>query len=319
MEPFVLLLFCSHIWPIWGQYLLRGQVLDFPCFVGILDVSGFCTAGSFGCSGFHWAKFLSTRLGLLSPMAALKPSSVQKSPCASFFALLAACLQLEILSFLSLVHLKQGISSYFVDYFPLFFRVLRHLLRLNQRPLLLRPQYPSQRARGSKKFILARTHEKTIPPRTKFSFSLEIFILSLKFSFSIENFNPRPCFSAARERPEWNFHSRLKISFRIESLIFSISPLEIDFFQSWGPLGSLEKKRGLGKVCRTKVRKTRKMRKMRTAKRRKCRWLALGWLALGVVHGRDSGRLIFIHHHAVLGGAALFDNSAAAVYKNPVP
>ena len=89
----------------------------------------------------------------------------------------------------------------------------------------------TQRARGSKKYILARTHEKTIPPRTKFSFSLEIFILGLKISFSIENFNPRPCFSAAREGPE------MKISFRIESLIFSISPLEIEFFQSWGPLG----------------------------------------------------------------------------------
>ena len=97
---------------------------------------------------------------------------------------------------------------------------------------------PSQRARGSKKFILARTHQKTIPPCTKFSFSHEIFILGLKFSFSIENFNPRPCFSAAREVPGMKKnHSRLKISFCIESLIFSISPLEIDFFQSWGPLG----------------------------------------------------------------------------------
>ena len=95
----------------------------------------------------------------------------------------------------------------------------------------------TQRARGSKKIILARTHEKTIPPRTKFSFSHEIFILDLKISFSIENFNPRPCFSAARKGPGMKFHSRLKISFRIESLIFSILPLEIEFFQSWGPLG----------------------------------------------------------------------------------
>ena len=61
---------------------------------------------------------------------------------------------------------------------------------------------PTQRARGSKKFILARTHEKTIPPRTKFSFSLEIFILGLKFSFSIENFNPRPCFLRPERGPE---------------------------------------------------------------------------------------------------------------------
>ena len=47
-------------------------------------------------------------------------------------------------------------------------------------------------------------------------------------SFSIENFNPRPCFSAAREGPgiEKNILG-WKISFRIESLIFSILPLEL--------------------------------------------------------------------------------------------
>ena len=66
---------------------------------------------------------------------------------------------------------------------------------------------------GIEKIILARTHEKTIPPRTKFSFSLEIFILGLKFSFSIENFNPRPCFSAAREGPG------MKKPFSIENFI----------------------------------------------------------------------------------------------------
>ena len=71
----------------------------------------------------------------------------------------------------------------------------------------------SQRAWGSKKIILARTEEKTIPPRTKFSFSLEIFILGLKLSFSIEYFNPRPFFSAAREGPG------MKISFSIEYFI----------------------------------------------------------------------------------------------------
>ena len=71
----------------------------------------------------------------------------------------------------------------------------------------------AQTARGSKKFILAQTHEKTIPQRTKISFSLEIFILGLKLSFSIENFNPRPCFSAAREGPG------MKISFSIENFI----------------------------------------------------------------------------------------------------
>ena len=78
--------------------------------------------------------------------------------------------------------------------------------------------------------------KKNIPPRTKFSFSLEMFILGLEISFLIESFNPRPCFSAAREGPGMKKnHSRLKISFRIE---FSRWPLEIEFFQSWGPLGS---------------------------------------------------------------------------------
>ena len=57
----------------------------------------------------------------------------------------------------------------------------------------------TQRAQRSKKFILARSLEKTIPTRTKKSFSLENFILGSKISFSIENFNPWPCFSAARE------------------------------------------------------------------------------------------------------------------------
>ena len=80
----------------------------------------------------------------------------------------------------------------------------------------------SQRARGSKKFILARTHEKIILPRTKkCSFSLEIFILGLKISFPIENFNPRPCFSAAREGPG------MKISFSIENFILY---WKLDFF-----------------------------------------------------------------------------------------
>ena len=55
--------------------------------------------------------------------------------------------------------------------------------------------------------------KKTIPPRTKFSFSLEIFILGLKISFSLENVNPRPCFSAAGKGPG------MKISFSIENFI----------------------------------------------------------------------------------------------------
>ena len=94
------------------------------------------------------------------------------------------------------------------------------------------PRGPGDR----KKIILARTHEKkkkTILPRTKFSFSLEILILGLKISFSIENFNPRPCFSAAREGPRMKISFSIEMPFGIESLIFSMSPLEIEFFQPW--------------------------------------------------------------------------------------
>ena len=60
----------------------------------------------------------------------------------------------------------------------------------------------------------------------KFSFSLKIFILGLKFSLSIENFNPRPCFSAAREGPG------MKFSVSIENFI---SYWKLDFFNiaSW--------------------------------------------------------------------------------------
>ena len=90
------------------------------------------------------------------------------------------------------------------------------------RPPLLYTPIPSQRAQRSKTFIIARTHErtttprmkfstppslprgprdrkhslslermkKTTTPRMKFSFLLEIYILGLKCSFSIENYNP---------------------------------------------------------------------------------------------------------------------------------
>ena len=95
------------------------------------------------------------------------------------------------------------------------------------------PKRPGDR----KKFILARTHEKTFPHARNFH-------SRLKFSFSVWNFHsrlkisiPGPVFLRPERGPEWKFHSRLKISFCIESLIFSISPLEIAFFQSWGPLG----------------------------------------------------------------------------------
>ena len=50
----------------------------------------------------------------------------------------------------------------------------------------------TQRAQRSKRIILARTLDKTILPRTKNPFSLEICSLGLKCSFSIEKFNSGP-------------------------------------------------------------------------------------------------------------------------------
>ena len=67
-------------------------------------------------------------------------------------------------------------------------------------------------------------------PRTKFSFSIEIFILGWKFHSRLKISIPDPVLLRPERGPEWKKHSRLKISFRIESLIFSILPLEIDFF-----------------------------------------------------------------------------------------
>ena len=93
----------------------------------------------------------------------------------------------------------------------------------------------TQMAQRSKNVILAR---KKFPPRTKEPFSLEIFILGSKFSFPLESFNPRPCLSVAREGLGMKKHSGLKLSFRIESLIFSIFSLEIDIFSILGPLGT---------------------------------------------------------------------------------
>ena len=69
-----------------------------------------------------------------------------------------------------------------------------------------------------------------IPPRSKFSFSLENFFLGLKFTFPLEHSIPGPVFLRPGRGPEWKNHSRLKVSFRIESLIFSTLPLKIDFF-----------------------------------------------------------------------------------------
>ena len=59
------------------------------------------------------------------------------------------------------------------------------------------------------------------PPRMKEPFSLEIFILGLKFSFSSENFNPGPCSSAAREG------LGMKKPFSIENVI---PHQKLDFF-----------------------------------------------------------------------------------------
>ena len=83
-----------------------------------------------------------------------------------------------------------------------------------------------------------RTHEKTIPLRTK------IFILTSHVHSRVENFlldwkfQSQTLFfcgqrGARNEKPFW-----IEIPFRIESLIFSIWPLEIDFFSILGPSGN---------------------------------------------------------------------------------
>ena len=57
------------------------------------------------------------------------------------------------------------------------------------------PEPPcTQRARISKKFILARTHEKPFAPRTRCSFSLEMLILGLKFHSRLKISIPGPVF-----------------------------------------------------------------------------------------------------------------------------
>ena len=72
----------------------------------------------------------------------------------------------------------------------------------------------------------SRSNEKNISPRSKFSFSLE-------------NFNPGPCFFLRPETgSDWINHSRLKISFRIESLTFFNIGSRDWFVQSLGPLGA---------------------------------------------------------------------------------
>ena len=110
--------------------------------------------------------------------------------------------------------------------------------------------WSTQRARGSKKIILARTHEKIIPPRTKFSFSLEIIILVWKFHSRLKISIPNPVFFAAREGPG------MKKPFSIENFIpYS----KLDFFnmasRDWifSILGPSGKDKLVGqKRCRTK-------------------------------------------------------------------
>ena len=53
----------------------------------------------------------------------------------------------------------------------------------------------------SRNFVVmaqAPSMKKKNPPRTKEPFSLEMFILGLEFSFSLENFNPGPFFFLQR-------------------------------------------------------------------------------------------------------------------------
>ena len=82
--------------------------------------------------------------------------------------------------------------------------------------------------------------KKPFPHARNFHSRFEIFILGLKFSFSIENYQSQALFfSAAREGP------RMKISFSIENFIqywkldffFQYRLSRFNVFQSWGPLG----------------------------------------------------------------------------------
>ena len=98
---------------------------------------------------------------------------------------------------------------------------------------------PKPRGPGERKnsFSLEGMKKESIPTH-------ETFILAWNFHSRFEKFildwklQSQALFFCG-QGGAWNekTHSRLKMSFRIESLIFPIVPLEIEFFQSWGPLG----------------------------------------------------------------------------------
>ena len=69
------------------------------------------------------------------------------------------------------------------------------------------------------------------PFATPDSFSVWQFHSRLKISI------PGPVFLRSERGPEWNLHSRLKVFIPYWSLIFSILPLEIEFFSILGPSG----------------------------------------------------------------------------------
>ena len=88
----------------------------------------------------------------------------------------------------------------------------------------LQPRGPRDR----KTFMITR--KKNFPPRTNSSLSLEILILGLKFSFSLETFNPGPYFSAAREGLGMKKLFSIEISFCIEISLLQYILSRLIFF-----------------------------------------------------------------------------------------
>ena len=79
--------------------------------------------------------------------------------------------------------------------------------------------------------------KKPFPRARKNHSRLKFSFLGSKFPFSIEIFNPKPCFSAAREGPNWKNHSRSKFSFRDWNLeFFNLAPRDL-IFSIFGPSG----------------------------------------------------------------------------------